>query len=161
MDADQHVVGAVHLPLDERHVMLVVDQRAVADRDKFPERGRQAGRDDALDELLVPAPVGDQVRDRDHLQPVAVAVRAEVRNPRHRPVVVHDLADHAGRVQAGEPREVDRRLGLADPLEHAAGLGLEREHVPWLDELAGARLGIDRDLDRARAIRGRDPGADA
>ena len=65
----------------------------------------------------------------------------EVGDPRHRAVVVHDLADHAGRDQPGEAREIDRRLGLPDPLEHAAGLGLEREHVARLDEVARARLG--------------------
>ncbi len=119
--ADEHVVGALDLALDERDVVLVVDQRAVADGHELAERGRQPGRDDPLDELLVAPAVGDQVGDRDHLQPVALAVRAEVGDARHRPVVVHDLADHAGRVQPRQPREVDRRLGLADALEHAAG----------------------------------------
>ena len=107
------------------------------------------------------APVGDQVGDRDHLQPVALAVRDQVGHARHRAVVVHDLADHAGRGQAGEPREVDRRLGLAGALEHAAGLGLEREDVAGLDEVARPRGGVDRDLDRARAVGGGDAGGDA
>ena len=141
--------------------MLVVDQRAVADGDEVAEAGRQLGRDDALDQLLVPAAVGDQVGDRDHLQPVALAVGRQVRDARHRAVVVHDLADHAGRVQAGQAGEVDGRLGLPDALEHAAGLGLEREHVAGLDELARARLRVDRDLDRAGAVGGGDAGADA
>ncbi len=107
------------------------------------------------------AAVGDQVRDRDHLQPVALAVGRQVGHARHRPVVVHDLADHAGRDQPGEPGEVDAGLGLPDALQHAAGLGLEREHVAGLDELPRARVGIDRHLDRARPVGGRDPGADA
>ena len=66
----------------------------------------------------------------------------------------------AGR-QAGEPREVDRRLGLAGALEHAAGLGLQREDVAGLDEVARPRGGVDRDLDRARAVGGGDAGGDA
>jgi hypothetical protein len=33
--------------------------------------------------------------------------------------------------------EIDRRLGLARALEHAAGLGLQREDVAGLDEVAG------------------------
>ena len=68
----------------------------------------------------VPAPVLDQVGDGDHLQPVPLAVRDEVGHAGHRAVVVHDLADDAGRVEAGEPREVDGGLGLAGALEHAA-----------------------------------------
>ena len=94
-------------------------------------------------------------------RPWRCAVALEVGHARHRAVVVHDLADHAGRVQAGQPREVDRRLGLAGALEHAAGLGLEREDVAGLDEVARRRLRVDRDLDRARAVGGRDAGGDA
>ena len=117
--------------------------------------------DDALDELVVPAPVGDQVGDRDHLQPVPRAVALEVGDARHRPVVVHDLADHAGRVEPGEAREVDRRLGLPGALEHAAGLGLEREHVAGLDEVARRGSGsIATWIVRARSA-ARDAGRDA
>ena len=89
------------------------------------------------------------------------AVALEVVDARHRAVVVHDLADHAGRVQAGQPREVDGGLGLARALQHAAGLGLQREDVAGLDEVARRRLGVDRDLDRARAVGGADAGRDA
>ena len=121
--AHEHVVRAGDLALDERDVVLVVDERAVADDGRTsPKPVGSRRRDDALDELVVAAAVGDQVGDRDHLQPVPGAVALEVRHARHRAVVVHDLADHAGGREAGEPREVDRRLGLAGALEHAAGL---------------------------------------
>ena len=141
MDADEHVLGARDLALDHRHVVLVVDQRAVADGAELAELGRQLGRDDALDQALGPAPVGDQVGDRDHLQAVLLAVRDQVADPGHRPVLVHDLADHAGRDQPGEAGEVDRGLGLAGALEHAAVLGLEREDVAGLDEVVGPECG--------------------
>ena len=39
-----------------------------------------------------------------------------------------------GRVEAGEPGEVDRRLGLAGALEHAAVLGPQREDVAGLHQ---------------------------
>ena len=70
----------------------------------------------------------DQVGDGDHLQAVLPAVRNEIRHAGHGSVVLHDLADHAGRVQPGEAREIDRRLRLAGTLEHPAGPGPEREH---------------------------------
>ena len=161
MHAHQHVVGARDLALDQRHVVLVVHQRAVADDGELAERGRHPRLHHALHELVVLAPVGDQIGDGDHLQAVALAVRDQVGHPRHRPVVVHDLADHAGGREAREPREVDRRLGLAGALEHAAGLGLQREDVAGLDEVARPRGGVDRDLDGARAVGGRDAGGDA
>ena len=40
-----------------------------------------------------------------------------------------DLAQHADRRAAGHPGEVDRRLGVPGPLEHAAVAGLQREDV--------------------------------
>ena len=63
------------------------------------------------------------------LQVVALAVGDQVGHAGHRPVVVHDLADHAGGVEPGEAREIDGGLGLADSLEHAARLARERLHV--------------------------------
>ena len=118
MDPDQDVLGAGDLALDHRDVVLVVDQRAVADGAELAELGRKLGGDDPLDQLLGAPPVGDQVGDGDHLQVVPGAVADQVRDTGHRPVLVHHLADHPGRDQAGEPGEVDRRLGLPGSLEH-------------------------------------------
>ena len=114
-----------------------------------------------LDEAVVPPPVLDQVGDGDHLQAVPLAVPDEIGDPGHRPVVVHDLADHAGRNQAGEPGEVDRRLGLAGAVEDAPRPGAKREDVTWLHEVVRAGRRVDGDLDRARAVVRRDSGRDA
>src|SRR5581483_9633458 len=113
------------------------------DRAEFAERGWEPGRDDALNQLLVPAPVCDQVGDRDHLQLVLPAVRGEVLAAGHRTVLVLDLADDAGRVEAGEASEVDRRLGVTGPLEHAAGLCLQRTDVTGLDDVLGTPGRVD------------------
>ena len=160
MDPDEHVLGAVDIALDHRHVVFVVDQGAVADRGEVAELGRQRGGDDPLDQLLLAPPVGDQVGDRDHLQAVALAVGNQVRNARHRAVVVHDLADDAGRSQAGEAGEVDRGLGLPGALQHPAVFGLEREDMAGLNQVMGSRVGVDRDLDRVGAVVGGDAGRD-
>ena len=82
----------------------------------------------------------------------------EVGDAGHRPVVVHDLADDAGGMQPGEPREVDRRLGLARALEHAAAAGAEREDVARLDEVVRRRrAGRSRPGSSARGRRRRCP----
>src|SRR4030095_13539687 len=52
-------------------------------------------------------------------------------------------------------------LGLAGAPEDAAGTRAQREDVPRLDEVAAALARVDRDLDRARAVVGRDTGRDA
>ena len=160
VDAHEHVLGAVDVAAHERDVRLAGQLLAERDGGELAVLGRQAHRRAALDELLVATAVLDQVGDRDHLQPVPLAVRDEIGHARHRPVVVHHLADDTGRSQTGEARQVDGRLGLADPLEHAAGLGAQREDVTRLHEIAVRRVGVDRDLDRPAAVGGGDPGRD-
>jgi hypothetical protein len=159
--AHEHVLLAVDVALDQRDVVLAVLQRAVADGLEVAELGRQLRGDDALDELVVLAPVGDQVGDRDHLEVVALAVGGEVGDAGHRPVVVHDLADDAGGDEPGQAGEVDGGLGLPRALEHAAGLGLQREDVAGLDEVARRAAGVDGDLDRPGAVGGADAGRHA
>ena len=94
---------------------------------------------DALDQLVVAAPVRDQVGDRDHLELVLRAVALEVGHARHRAVVVHHLADHAGRVEPGSRARSTAASGLPGALEHAAGLRLQREDVARLDEVLRPR----------------------
>ena len=81
-----------------------------------------------------------------------LAVRDEIGNPRHRAVLVRDLADDPGRVQTGQTREVNGCLRLAGALEDAARAGSEREDVSRLNEVVWPLLRIDGDLDRARAV---------
>ena len=74
VDSDQHVLDAPHVALDHRDVVLLVDQRPVADRRELAEGGRQLGRHHALDQPLGPAAVVDQVGDGDHHQTVPLAI---------------------------------------------------------------------------------------
>ncbi len=54
-------------------------------------------------------------------RPCSSANALQVGDPGHvRLLVVHDLAEHAGRVEAGHAGQVDRGLGVAGPLQHAA-----------------------------------------
>ena len=135
----------------------------LAERDggELPVRRREPDRGDALDELLRAPAVLDQILDRHELDPVTLAVRNEVGHAGHRPVLVHDLADDAGRVEAGETGEVDRRLGLPGALEHSSRPRPQREHVAGLDEVVRALGRIDGHLDRARPVGRRDAGGDA
>ena len=161
MHADEDVLRARDVALDERDVVLSRQHLLVRDRLEQPVLGRKADGDDALDELVVLSPVLDQVGDRDHLQPVTLAIADQIGHPRHRAVLVHDLADDSRRGDAGQPREVDGSLGLARALQHASGACLQREDVARLDEVEGVRGGVDRDLDRVGAVVCRDAGRDS
>ncbi|MNZ56689.1 hypothetical protein D3C78_746410 [compost metagenome] len=83
----------------------------------------------------------------------------QLRAPRHAAVVVDDLAEHARRPALGQQGEVERRLGVAGPLEHAAGLGAQREDVPGTGEVVrlGGRIG--QGVEGQRAVGGGNAGA--
>ena len=160
VDADENILAAGDLALDERDVVLAGEGLAERDRRELAVLRRQPHRAHALDELLRAAAVLDEVGDGDELQAVPLAVADEIGDARHRPVVVHDLADDAARLEAGEPCEVDGRLGLAGALENAAGPGAERLDVPALDEVLRPGRRVDRAEDRVRAVGCRDAGRD-
>ena len=88
-----------------------------------------------LDDLVVPQAVADQVLDGADLEAVALGEGDQVRHARHGAVVVHDLADDAGRVEAGEAREIDAGLGMAGAHQHAALARDQREDVARRDDV--------------------------
>ena len=86
----------------------------------------------------------------------------EVGQPRHLVLLLgDDLAQHAGRVAAGQAGEVDGGLGVAGPLQHAALAGLEREDVAGAEQVAGPGARVDERLDGGGAVGGRDAGGGA
>ena len=74
-------------------------------------------------------------------QRVAAREGQELRAAGHRAVVVHDLAQDAARREAGKPGQVDRSLGLAAALEHAARAGPQGEDMAGPDEIGGPVAG--------------------
>ena len=74
MDADKHVLTSGHVALDERQVVLAGQLLAKGDRRELAVGRGQPYRGRSLDELLRSPAVLDQVGDRDHLQPVTLAV---------------------------------------------------------------------------------------
>src|SRR5579884_1591980 len=131
--AHQRRLAVRHVAHHEREVVLVVDRRLVdVEHELAVFRGnRRLG---ALrDELLGAAPVLDQVGDGEHPDAVALREGAQLGQPGHGPIGVHDLANDGCRIEPGELAEVYRGLGLTRAPEHAALGVAEREHV------AGAR----------------------
>ena len=115
--------------------------------DDEPERAVLRGEralGDALDQPLGAAAVVDQVGDRADLQAVLGGEDLEIGQPRHRAVVVHDLAQHRRRREAGEPREVAARLGVPGARQHAARLRDQRKHVARLHDVLGPRVRAPR-----------------
>ena len=85
---------------------------------------------DALDRALLLQPVADQVGDRADLQLMMLRELLQVRAARHRAVVVQDLDDRRGRLEAREPRQVAAGFGVPGARQHAARLRHQRKMWP-------------------------------
>ena len=76
-------------------------------------------------------------------------------------LVVDDLAEQPGRVEARQPAEVDGGLGVAGPLEHAALARHQRVDVPGAGQVAGSGGRVAERLHGGAAVVGRDAGGGA
>ena len=160
--AHEHRFVSGNVAADEREVFAVADLVGIDANLKLAAIAAHDLRgDDEIDELLVAAAIADEVADRGDLQPVLLGELHEVRHSGHGAIVVHDLADHARGVEAGEPRDIDRSLGVAGADHHAAVLSDQREDVPGGDDVVAAIIVVDGNRDGAGAVGGRDAGGDA
>src|SRR5687767_7414499 len=120
MHAHEHALAPLHVTEHEGDMLVRIDIVAVADDSPDTGIGRQSRLGSAVHQALVLKTVPDELRDGDHRQSVLLREDLELWALRRGAVVGEDLADDARRVQAGESREVDGRLGVTDPLQHAA-----------------------------------------
>ena len=159
--ADQHRLRRRDVALHQSDMLGILD---LVDVDHHAELAAvlavQHGFQRALDDRLGPAAIGDQVGDGADLQPVELGELHQIRQPGHGAVVVHDLADHAGRVHPRHARQIDRRFRVSRPDQHAAVAGDQREDVAGGRDVVGAHGRVDRDLDGAGAVGGGDAGGD-
>ena len=154
--AHEHVRLARDLAAHEREVLDAVEQRLEHVRGEVAVLRRDARLRHAPHELLAVAAVADEIGDRDEHEAVLGREALEVGQALHRAVVVDDLGEHAGRVAAREPGEVDRGLGVTGPLQHAALAVAQREDVAGPGEVGRARRGVDQRAHRRAAVGGRD-----
>src|SRR6266545_1922919 len=96
--------------------------------------------------------IARELCDRDHQQIVLLAESDKVRQTSHGAVVIDDLADHSGGLQAGETRQIDGRFRLAAPFENAAGPSAEWENVAWSREVFWMTVGVNSHLNCLRAV---------
>ena len=162
MDAHQSVPIGIDLPLHQRDMLAAIDLVAIDVNREIPSVEAVEGCGlHPFHELLGLATIGDQVGDGSHLEAVLRGELQEFGKPCHRAVVVHHLADHAGGLEPGDARDIDRRLGMASANEDAAVPRDEGKDVAWGHDIEGALGGIDGDGDGMRAILRRNSRGDA
>ena len=161
MHAHERGLRAFQFAANQRDVLVVIDVAGVGDHAEIAEARGQNGFGDAADVAFVLHAVADQVRDREHLHAVLPAEFDELRHAGHGAVFVHDFADDAGGIEAGDAREVHAGFGLAGANEHAAVARAQREHVAGARKILRLGLGIDGGKNRDGAVGGADAGGDA
>ncbi len=136
---------AVHF-IFERHCFKIAERRRQPRTGHPPHKG-----------LALHAVFNERL-DRHHLQLVHLGKLRQLRHARHGAVLVHDFADHAGGIQSGQPRQIDRTLRLPGAPQHTALLRLQGENMTGLRQVAGLRLRIDCHMNGRGPIRGRNAG---
>ena len=153
MDADEHRLGPGYIPFDQGQVLGVL---GLVNVDDGPEPaagdGIELKLEPALDDGVVTPPVGDEIGDGGDFHAVTLGERRQVREPGHGAVVVHDLADHARRVEAGEAGDVDRRFRMARADEHTPVARHQGEHVAGGDDIVLALRRVDGDRHGPRPV---------
>ncbi len=107
---------------------------------------------DAVHIAFVRHAVANEFGDGEHLHLVLAAELDQVGHARHAAIVLHDFADDSGGNHSREPRQIDRRFRLPGAHQHSTFAGAKREHVSGTSQIGRLRRGIDRDLNRARAV---------
>ena len=158
---DEHRLAVVDVALHEGEVLHAVELAAVGHAGERAPLGGHGGRSHAGDQLLVTAAVLDELRDRRQQQAVLGAEAAQLGQARHRAVVVGDLADHTHRRTARHAGQIDRCLGVAGALQHAAVAGPQREDVTRPGEGGERVRAVGECSQRGGAVGGRDAGRGA
>src|SRR5512138_3059031 len=96
--------------------------------------------------------VVNQLSDAHDLDAMGPAEDLEIRSASHSAVLIHDLADYAGGIEAREPRQIHRRLSLTGTLEDATLGRTQGEHVAWPRKVVRTRGRIQDSFHRSSSI---------
>ena len=133
-------------------------KRTVHRKAEMPPSRRHVHLLHLLDEPFVAAAVGDELRNRHEPEIVPRHERLKVVEPRHRPVVLHDLAAEPHLFQPRQAAQIHGRLGVSRTLQHATLPRLEREHVSRAAEIRRFRVRLHARKRRLGTLRRRNAG---
>lgn len=158
VDTDEHVLTVSYVSGDDGGMLRIVHEASESDDREVTMTGGQRSRGPTLDKSLILPAVADQVGNGNNQEPVLVRKRAALGCVHHGAVVIHHLAEGAGRMQSRKCREVHSCLGVAGTAQHTARHGAQRHNVSWSGEVAWSCLRITQRANRDGAIHGRDAG---
>ena len=115
----------------------------------------------ALDQFFPHPPMRDQTLDGANAQAVFFAEPHQLRQTRHRAVVMQNFAEHPGRLQSGHGGKINCRFGVTSAAQDAAVLRSQRKDMAGLHQIIRLRDGIGDDLNGSRPIVRADAGGHA
>ena len=96
--------------------------------------------------------VGYQVGDRDQLDVMRVSHLSQLRQASHRAIIVHNLHQSSGRVEAGQTAHIHASLRMTCPTQHALLLRIERIDMAGATKGLRGRGRISQRTDRSRTV---------
>src|SRR5262245_26668862 len=118
MDPHKYRLFGMDGSMYQRHVRFAIDLTFESKHAKHAVSCRQFSFSDLMNESLRLKAKLDEVRYGDHLQSVDLREILQLLDARHRAVVIHDFADHTGRVESGDASQINRCFGLAGANQH-------------------------------------------
>ena len=115
VDAHQHFVAFLPVADHQGGVFPAFEHAAIADDARHPVPGGQVGFGDPRNQGFFGAAVGNELGDAEDLEVVLGGEPFQFRQPGHAAVLVHNLADDAGRIGPGGAAQVNDGLGMPRP----------------------------------------------
>ena len=153
-----HQYGFVFAPLafEQGHVLQSVALLAEGHDAEVAVLGGHVGLHTLLHQRLALQSVGDEVLDGDDVQSVALGHLLQLWHARHGAVLVQYFDECRRRLQSGQSCQVDGRLGVSGPPQHALVLGVEGVDVAGAPEVRRLAVGVGQCTDGRSAVVGAD-----
>ena len=108
MHTDQYSIGFREVSLNQREMVMFIN---IVGIDNCPEFASVLGRHtrfcSPVDKDILPQAIGDQIGDRRDLEPMFHRKFLEIGHPRHRPIIIHYLANDPSGGHARQSGQID------------------------------------------------------
>ena len=158
---DEHWFVGIDLAPGESEMMGAIGMDAIEVAIEIAVVGGELDRFFTLDEAFGSAAVFDDLSDGTGLQTVFFLVVAQIADPSHGAVFVHDLAEDSSWAEPGHPGEIDRRFGVSRAPKDTIVCSLQRKDMPGLHERIRPGGLVGEEADGKGAIGGGDPSGDS
>ena len=127
------------VPLTRATCVTLADLGLVGDDGEIAVCRREVRLRNPVHQALLVLAELDEIGDGGDLQPVLFREFVQVGAARHGAVIVQDLADDPGGLEAGQVRQVNDALGMPGADQDAAVARRQRENMPRFPEVLGLR----------------------